>query len=176
MILRYNFELMSISERFELLRPNIPNFLQWFLESLTTRFILIFPFLLSLTIVIINISLIWGGITFLLNFNEKDGKMMIIRSFAVLVLVTYLFKPSNSSHIEFLRLSNDLLNLTFFITSYLLFIFAALSIITFIGNLGLYLLSSNSKRIDNLKKSTLCFICAILPLGLQFPFMPVWIV
>ena len=100
--------------------------------------------------------------------------MMILRSLAILTLLIFIFDPNFPNSFVVSEPLKELQFLTTFITSYLLFIFAALSLIVFLGNLGLYMISADTKRIKTLKKSIICLICVILPLGFQFPNMPSW--
>jgi hypothetical protein len=135
----------------------------------------LFPILLCITIVTVNLSLVFGAIIYLLDYNEENGKMMILRSLAILTLLIFIFHSEfPTGTIEVMEPFEGFQSLTSFITSYLLFIFASLSLIVFLGNLGLYLLSSDRNRIKTLKKSVICLICVILPLGFQFPNMPLW--
>ncbi|MFX0137194.1 MAG: hypothetical protein ACFFDN_26375 [Candidatus Hodarchaeota archaeon] len=148
------------------------------LHGISTKFINffsgIFVILLIVATVTTNISLIWGGIIYLLDYKEENGKKIIIRSFIVLMLIIILFNPHPIESSPALGSLDDFNYLTSYITSYLLFIFASISKITFIGNLGLYLLASNRKRIYTIKKSCLCLFCVLLPLGFQLPIMPIW--
>lgn len=152
----------------------IINYLQEFSYQIIELFSFLFPILLCITIVTINLSLISGAIVYLLDYNEENGKMMILRSLAILTLLVFIFNPNFPNSLEVTEPFEGFQSLTSFITSYLLFIFASLSLIVFLGNLGLYLISSDTKRIKTLKKSIICLICVILPLAFQFPNMPVW--
>lgn len=154
--------------------PEITEYLQEFSKQLLKLLSSLFPILLSITIVTVNLSLISGAIVYLLDYNEDNGKIMILRSFIILILLISIFNPKFPNSTVVMEPFEGFLPLTSFITSYLLFIFAALSLIVFLGNLGLYLIASDSKRVKNLKKSVFCLICIILPLGFQFPNMPLW--
>ncbi|MFX1506965.1 MAG: hypothetical protein ACFFDC_12750 [Promethearchaeota archaeon] len=100
--------------------------------------------------------------------------MMILRSLAILTLLFYIFNPNFPNMGEIIEPFDGFQSLATFITAYLLFIFASLSLIVFLGNLGLYIISSDMKRKKNLKKSVICLLCVIFPLGFQFPNMPIW--
>jgi succinate dehydrogenase hydrophobic anchor subunit len=152
----------------------IINYLQEFSYQIIELFSSIFPILLCVTFVTVNLSLILGAIVYLLDYNEENGKMMILRSLTILTLLIFVFNPNFPNSIEVTEPFEGFQSLTSFITSYLLFIFASLSLIVFLGNLGLYLISSDTKRIKTLKKSIFCLVCVILPLGFQFPNMPLW--
>ncbi len=132
----------------------------------------LFPILLCIAIVSANLSLIVGAILYLLESNEEDGKVMIQRSFVTSCLLFFIFNPYSPSSIPIAEPFEGFQLFTSFVISYLLFLFAALSLIIFIGNLGFFLLSSDKKTIRRLKKSFICLICVILPLGFQFPNMP----
>lgn len=152
----------------------ILNYRQEISHQIIELFSSLFPILLCVTIVIVNLSLIFGAIIYLLDYNEENGRMMILRSLAILTLLIFIFHSEFPTTIEVTEPFEGFQSLTSFITSYLLFIFASLSLIVFLGNLGLYLLSSDRNRIKTLKKSMICLICVILPLGFQFPNMPLW--
>ncbi|MFX0122320.1 MAG: hypothetical protein ACFFAE_01695 [Candidatus Hodarchaeota archaeon] len=152
----------------------ITNYLKELSEQFIELISSLFPFLLSVTIVTLNLSLISGAIVYLLDYDEKNGKMMILRSFTILMLLIFIFNPNFPNSFVPTEPFKEFQFLTSFITSYLLFIFAALSLIVFLGNLGLYMISSDTKRVKGLKKSIICLICVILPLGFQFPNMPLW--
>lgn len=132
----------------------------------------LFSDLLSLTIIIVNLSMLYGGIIYLLDFNGRNGRVMVIRSVVVFLLLFSLFSPSyDSVSFNFKHLA-DIFPLISIFISYFLFIFAALALILFIGNLGFYLLSSHPRRSDGLKRSGFCLLCILLPLGFQFPRFP----
>jgi ABC-type sulfate transport system permease component len=99
---------------------------------------------------------------------------MVFRSFVVLMLLIFLFNPQSDESSPFLGSLEDFIILASYLTSYLLFIFAALSLIIFIANLGLYLVASDRNRLNIIKKSCFCLVCVLLPLGFQFPNMPLW--
>lgn len=131
-----------------------------------------FPITLPLAVFMVNITLIIGAILYLLGYNEENGKRMIIRAGALTFLLYFLFNV-----LSFTELNEPIQgfkNFATFVTSYLLFLFAAFSLIFFIGNLGLYLISPTSAQKRILKKSLLCLLCCLIPLGLQFPDMPRW--
>lgn len=155
--------------------PGVINYLKELLKQLIAFFSQIFPIFLNITIVMVNISLISGAIIYLLDDNNENGKAMIMRSFLVLIILISIFNQNYPNLTTITEPFEGFQSLTAFITSYLLFVFAALSLIIFLGNLGLYIISSNTKRIRNLKKSAFCLICIFLPLGFQFPNMPIWV-
>ncbi len=165
---------LIVVEKIDNFSPEIPNYPQEFSKQLIGLFSLIFPVLLNVAIVTVNLTLISGAIIYLLDYNEENAKKMIFRSFIVLILLISIFNLNFPNPSVVAEPFKGFQSLTSFITSYLLFIFAALSLIIFIGNLGLYLIGSDSKRIKNLKKSAFCLVCIILPLGFQFPNMPLW--
>ncbi|UCG00567.1 MAG: hypothetical protein JSW11_13170 [Candidatus Heimdallarchaeota archaeon] len=150
------------------------NYLQAFSNKMMEFFSSLFPISLCIAIVVVNLSIISGAIVYLLDYNEENGKKMILRSLAVLALLIFIFNPNFPTTEEVTEPFEGFQSITSFITSYLLFIFAALSFIIFLGNLGLYIISSDKKRINTLKKSLICLVCIILPLGFQFPNMPLW--
>ena len=174
MILVPFHQALILGEKIDFIPLEILNYLQDFSKQLIELFSSIFPVLLSITIVTVNISLISGAIVYLLDSNEENGKMMILRSLVILLVLISIFNPNFPNSTVVMEPFEGFWPLTSFITSYLLFIFAALSLIVFLGNLGLYIIASDSKRIKNLKKSVFCLICIILPLGFQFPNMPLW--
>ena len=174
MILVPFYQALILGEKIDFFPLEILNYLQNYSKQLIELFSSIFPVLLSITIVTVNISLISGAIVYLLDSNEENGKMMILRSLVILLIVIFIFNPNFPNSTVVMEPFEGFRPLTSFITSYLLFIFAALSLIVFLGNLGLYIIVSDSKRIKNLKKSVFCLICIILPLGFQFPNMPLW--
>ena len=134
----------------------------------------IFPILLCITIVTVNLSILFGAITYLLDYNEENGKMIIFRSLAILTLIIFIFNPISPNIGEVIEPFEGFLSITSYITAYMLFIFASLSLIVFLGNLGLYIISPDTKHIRTLKKSLICILCVVVPLGFQFPNMPLW--
>lgn len=174
MILVTFLQTLILGEKIDFIPLEILSYLQNFSNQLIELFSSIFPVLLSITIVTVNVSLISGAIVYLLDSNEENGKMMILRSLVILLILISIFNPNFPNSTVVMEPFDGFQLLTSFITSYLLFIFAALSLIVFLGNLGLYIIASDSKRIKNLKKSVFCLICIILPLGFQFPNMPLW--
>jgi uncharacterized membrane protein YozB (DUF420 family) len=143
-------------------------------DKINDFFSSIFPILLGITILTVNLSIIIGAIIYLLDYNEENGKMMILRSLAILTLLIYIFNPNFRGMGEVIEPFEGFQSIAAYITAYLLFIFSSLSLIVFLGNLGLYMVSSDLKRKKTLKKSLICLICVILPLGFQFPNMPIW--
>ena len=116
----------------------------------------------------------FGAIIYLLDYNEENGKMIIFRSLAILTLIIFIFNPISPNMGEVTEPFEGFLSITSYITAYMLFIFASLSLIVFLGNLGLYIISPDTKHIRTLKKSLICILCVILPMGFQFPNMPLW--
>ncbi|MHA1978092.1 MAG: hypothetical protein ACW98F_00490 [Candidatus Hodarchaeales archaeon] len=143
-------------------------------ESVISLFIEVLPFLYALAIIISNLSLILGGITYLLDDREENGKWMIIRSLSIITLFIFIFNDItlennfNSTNYEQLE------TFTSFISMYLVFILATLSLIYLIGNCGLYLINQERIFIKNIKKSIICLLVIILPLGKHFPEFPTW--
>ncbi len=174
MILILFYQISTIIEKIENLSPEISHYLLELSKQIIGFLSSSFPVFLSIAFVTINISLISGAIIYLLDLNEENGKLMIIRSFIILLLLISIFNHNFYYSTITIEPFEGFHQLTSFITSYLLFAFAALSFIIFIGNLGLYLVFPDAKRIRNLKKSMLCLICIVLPLGLQFPKIPLW--
>ncbi|WP_455143676.1 hypothetical protein [Candidatus Hodarchaeum mangrovi] len=153
------------------IEQTLGNFSSYIISSL--EFIL--PILIILAFATSNIALILGGITYLVDYNEENGKRIIARSLIVLILIMNIFTyqmNNKQSENEYL---SDIVPITSYITSYLLFTFAALSLIVFIGNLGLFLIEADLKRKKSLKKSIICLLCVLLPIGFKFPKMPIWL-
>ncbi|MHA1213914.1 MAG: hypothetical protein ACTSPG_01330 [Candidatus Hodarchaeales archaeon] len=152
----------------------IDGFIQQFSETMEEFFFV----LVLIAILVSNITLIAGGITYLIDYNEKNGKLMIARSIIILAIIISIFKPfkrnetSTSADTTF---AEEFLPVFSYIITYLLFAFASLALILFIANLGLYVIDHTSNRAHNVKKSFICLFCVFLPIGLQFPKMPVWI-
>ena len=157
--------IMNIIDNFKIFLQNLPTLITDILSEL-------FPVLLNIAIVVANLSLLTGAILYLLENNEENGKKMIKRSLITSSIIFLIFTPYSSNKITINEPFEGFQIFTSFITSYLLFVFAALSLLLFIGNLGLYLLSTNVNTANQLKKSFFCLICVILPLGFQFPNMP----
>ena len=174
MILIRFHQALTTGVEIDFFSPEISEYLQEFSKQLVKSFSSLFPILLGITIVTVNLSLISGAIVYLLDCNDDNGKMMILRSLTILILLISIFNPNFPNSTSVMEPFEGFLPLTIFLTSYLLFIFAALSLIVFLGNLGLYIIASDSKRVKNLKKSIFCLLCIILPLGFQFPNMPLW--
>ena len=134
----------------------------------------ILPFFYTIAVIVTNISLILGGLIYLLDSQEKNGKEMIFRSLSMIFLFIFIFNDiifTNNS------LSNDLggiEELGSYILLYLLYSFATLSLIMFIVNCGLYLINPNPKTVKGIKKSIVCIFTALLPLGFNFPSFPTW--
>lgn len=132
----------------------------------------LFSDLLSVAIIILNISLLYGGIVYLLEFDGRNGKIMVIRSVVVFLLLISLFSPAYDPVTFNFRYLDNIFPLISYILAYLLFIFAASALILFIGNLGFYLLSSHPRKGEGLKRCGFCLLCVLLPLGFQFPKFP----
>ncbi|MFX1515021.1 MAG: hypothetical protein ACFFC6_01850 [Promethearchaeota archaeon] len=152
----------------------ITTYLQRLSSEIDAFFSTIFPILLCITIVTINLSIVFGALVYLLDHNENNGKMMIVRSLAILTLIIFIFNPIFPNIGEVNEPFEGFLSITSYITAYMLFIFASLSLIIFLGNLGLYIISSDTKHKKALKKSVICILCVVLPMGFQFPNMPLW--
>lgn len=163
-----------LTERFEIFPPNNLDYLSVLSEEVIRIFSLLIPILLEIAVIIANFSLISGAIIYLLDYDEENGKKMIFRSVVIILLIVNVFNMEIQRTSEIIGLIKEFQEIASFITSYLLFIFAALSSIIFIGNLGLYIIESNSKRINGIKKSGFCLASIILPLGFQFPIVPTW--
>ncbi len=174
MILILLYQISTIIEKIDNLSPEILYFLLELSKQIVEFLSSSFPVFLSIAFVTINISLISGAIIYLLDYNEENGKLMIIRSFIILLLLISIFNHNFLDFSVIIEPFEGFHQLASIITSYLLFAFAALSFIIFIGNLGLYLVVSDVKRIRNLKKSVFCLVCIVLPLGFQFPKIPLW--
>ena len=161
------------------LNPFIPFSIEQTIETFSSYIIsvleIILPVLIVLAFAITNIALIFGGITYLVDYNEENGKMIIFRSLIVLIIIINIFNDFNDNNQPKNVLFSDIIPISSYITSYLLFTFGTLSLIIFIGNLGLYLIEADYRRKKNLKKSIICLLCVLLPLGFQFPRMPVWL-
>ena len=154
--------------------PEVINFLESLSNKINEFFASFFPILLCITIVTVNLSIMIGALVYLLDYNEENGKMMILRSLATLTLLIFIFNPNLPNMGEVVEPFEGFQSLATYITAYLLFIFASLSLIVFIGNLGLYIISSDLKHEKTLKKSMICLLSVIVPLGFQFPNMPIW--
>lgn len=156
---------MNIIDRYIIFLQNLPSLILEILSHL-------FPILLCIAIVVTNLSLITGALLYLFEKNEDNGKKMIKRSLITYSIIFLIFNPYSSNSITITEPFDGFQFFASFLTSYLLFVFAALSLILFIANLGIYLLSANTNTTHQLKKSFFCLICVILPLGFQFPNMP----
>lgn len=148
--------------------------LQGISSSLISFFEEIFPYLHSVTIMICTISLLIGGIIYLLDENEKNGKKTIFRSLIMLILYILIFKDIFLQLNINIREFEQLQSLSSYISFYLLFILASLSLILFIGTCGLYVISPNSKLVERMRKCIICFLAVIIPLGINFPKFPQW--
>ncbi len=152
--------------RFEILNENFPSFLGFFAGIL--------PFFYVIAVIISNSSLVLGGIIFLLDSRVDNGKEMIFRSLIVISIFFFIFKdPSVNSDLYNVEISNIEL-LGSFILLYLLFSLAALALIMFFVNCGLYMINPTSKNVKGIKKSVVCIFAVILPLGLHFPALTIW--
>ena len=152
--------------RFDMLQENFPSILSFFAGIL--------PFFYVIAVIISNLSLVLGGIIFLLDSREDNGKEMIFRSLIVIFIFFFIFKGlSVNSDLYNVEISNIEL-LGSFILLYLLFSLAALALIMFFVNCGLYMINPTSKNIKGIKKSVVCIFAVLLPLGLHFPTVPIW--
>ncbi len=144
------------------------------LEDIRSFIHKIFPVTLTLAIFMVNLSFIIGAILYLLDYDELNGKKMLFRSAILSILLFFVFNVYTFTELE--EPFQGFEKFASFITAYLLFIFAALSLILFLGNLGYYLLSPNPSQKRILKKTLFCLLCTFIPLGLQFPAMPKWVI
>ncbi|MHA2106516.1 MAG: hypothetical protein ACW99R_02250, partial [Candidatus Hodarchaeales archaeon] len=143
-------------------------------SSIIGLFVEVLPFLYALAIIISNLSLILGGITYLLDEREENGKWMIARALSIITLFIFLFNDvSLMERINSTRF-DQIETFTSYISMYLLFILATLSLIYLIGNCGLYLMNQERNFVKNIRKSIICLLVVILPLGNHFPQFPVW--
>lgn len=152
--------------RFEMLPENFPTILDFFAE--------IMPFLYAIAVIISNTSLVVGGIVFLLDSREDNGKNMIFRSLVVILLFLYVFKDLSINNGMYNAEIDNIEAVGSFILLYLLFSLAALSLILLIVNCGLYMVNPCSKNVKGIKKSVICIFAVLLPLGLHFPTLPNW--
>ena len=134
----------------------------------------ILPFFYSIAVIITNLSLILGGIIFLLDSREDNGKEMIFRSLFVISIFSFIFKGLSVNNDLFFEEISNIELLGSFILLYLLFSLAALALIMFIVNCGLYMINPNPKNVKGIKKSVVCIFAVLLPLGLHFPTLPIW--
>ncbi len=134
----------------------------------------ILPFFHTIAVFILNISLIVGGITFLLDSREENGKEMIFRSLIVIFIFLFTFKGLSIDYELYDAEISNIEVLGSFIILYLLFSFAALSLIILIVNCGLYVITPTPKHIKAIKKSVICIFAVLLPLGFNFPTLPSW--
>jgi hypothetical protein len=92
------------------------------LNGLSTKFIdffsIIFGTLLIVATITTNISLIWGGLIYLLDYKEENGKIIVIRSFIVLMLLIVLFNPQPKESSTALGSLESFNYLTSYLTSY----------------------------------------------------------
>ena len=143
-------------------------------SSIIGFFAEIFPFFHALALTVINISLLAGGIIYLLDERDENGKEMIIRSVIMFILYIFIFNDASLQDNTNLKDFEQLEVLTSFISLYLLFILAVLALIIFIGTCGLYIINPNPKLIEKMRKSLICFFAVIIPLGINFPNIPQW--
>ena len=152
--------------RFEIPPENLPSILGFFTEIL--------PFFHAIAVIISNTSLVVGGIIFLLDSREDNGKEMIFRSLSVICIFYFIFNGlSINNDLYYMEISN-IEALGSFILLYLLFSLAALSLIMLIANCGLYMINPTPKNMKGIKKSVICIFAVLLPLGLHFPTLPNW--
>jgi hypothetical protein len=148
--------------------------LQGVSSTLIDFFAEIFPYLHALVLIVINFSLITGGIIYLINERGENGKNMTMRAVAMFLLYYFIFNDSLIQHRSILSEYAQIEHLTTFISLYLLFILAALSLIILIGTCGLYIISPDPSLLRQIRKSLLCFLAVIVPLGINFPQIPKW--
>ncbi|MHA1940545.1 MAG: hypothetical protein ACW97P_02330 [Candidatus Hodarchaeales archaeon] len=148
---------------------------QTYIDSIISFIESIFPYTNGLAIIIANICVIIGGLTYLIDDRVYHGKQMILRSFFSLVLLTIVFSDSSFSVFADSELLESFESYYYFLLMYLLFILAALSLILFIASCGLYLIDPKSKCLTYMKKSIICLISVIVPMGMNFPsFLHIW--
>ncbi|MHA1112723.1 MAG: hypothetical protein ACTSRE_16660 [Promethearchaeota archaeon] len=162
-----NLLLFNISViGFKILPEDFPSILDFFAE--------IFPFFYAIAVLISNTSLIVGGIIFLLDSRENNGKEMIFRSLIVIFIFFFIFKDlSINSELYNVEITNIEI-LGSFILLYLLFSLAVLSLIMLIVNCGLYMINPTPKNVKGIKKSVICIFAVLLPLNFHFPTIPSW--
>ncbi|MFW9903366.1 MAG: hypothetical protein ACFFFH_03460 [Candidatus Thorarchaeota archaeon] len=146
------YDLFSLKVEMDFFLIEVINYLESISDEIIEFFSLIFPILLCITIFAVNLSIILGSVIYLLDYNEENGKMIILRSLAILTLLIFIFNPNFPDIGEYVEPFDGFTSLATYITAYLLFIFASLSLIVFLGNLGLYIISSDIKRKKTLKK------------------------
>ena len=143
-------------------------------SSIIGLFVEVLPFLHVIALLISYLSLILGGITYLLDEREENGKKMIIRALSIITLFIFIFNdfsPKNNMNSPNLE---QLESFTSFISMYLVFILATLSLIFLIGNCGLYIINPEKNFVKNIRKSIICLLVVIIPLGNNFPNFPTW--
>lgn len=172
----FSHHINTFVEKIVFFTPKILEYGQGLLKQITKFLSFVFPVLLSIAFVTVNFSIISGAIIYLLDYNEENGKIMVLRSLVILLLLIILFDINYLNSIIVMKPLNEFQSITSFIISYMLFILATLSLIIFIGNLGLFLISGDFNRKKTIKKSFICLVCILLPLGFQFPNMPVWMI
>ena len=134
----------------------------------------IFPFFYAIAVFISNISLVVGGIIFLLDSREDNGKEMVFRSIFVIFTFFFIFKGLSINNNMYIKEIDSIEIIGTFILLYVLFSFAALSLIMLIVNCGLYLIDPAPKNLRGIKKSAICIFAVLLPLGFNFPTLPNW--
>jgi len=146
----------------------IPNYS----DNIISFFEIIFPYIHFLAIMVANLCVIIGALIYLIDDREYHGKQMILRSLLALIILTIVFSGNNTALVmnsEDLRMFESFYHFTL---NYLLFILAALSIILFFASCGLFLIDSKSKYSKYMRKSIICLIAVLVPMGMKFPSIP----
>ena len=143
-------------------------------QSILSFFEEIFPLFYAIAVFISYISLVVGGITFLLDSRDENGKEMIFRSLIVIFIFFFIFKGLFMNYETYDAEISNIEVLGSFILLYLLFSLAALSLIMLIVNCGLYMINPSPKNKKGIKKSVICIFAVLLPLGFNFPTLPIW--
>ncbi len=163
-----NGKMSQISDIFDM------NQFEGISSSVINLFTEIIPILYTIAIILSNISLILGGLTFLFDEREENGKKMIFRALTIILVFIFVFNDVSTTSLFSSTEYEQLESFTSFISMYLVFILATLSLIFLIGNCGLYLINQERVYVKNIRKSILCLLVVILPLGNHFPKFPIW--
>jgi hypothetical protein len=106
----------------------------------------IFPLFYAIAVFISYISLVVGGITFLLDSRDENGKEMIFRSLTVILIFFFIFKGLFMNYNKYRVEISNIEVLGSFVLLYSLFSLAALSLIMLIVNFGLYMINPSPKN------------------------------
>ena len=134
----------------------------------------IIPLLYTVALITTNIALILGGLIYLLDSRDENGKEMVFRSLICNIIFIFIFDGTISTNSIFSSQIAGIEKLGSFILLYLLYSFAALSIIMLVTNCGIYLINPTPKTVTGIKKSIICIFAVLLPLGFNFPSLPTW--